>query len=848
MNNSLRLTEFKRTVENRFNVYNSIFLNLPFRKIHNTGMLIPLLFRACEEGIEAGKNPEAILDDFFATNARLENDDDKLSFMFRIIQYVERQVVLYDSIEDSSFRKMRLLSNDITLHDIVHIAENRGQLNILKSKLEDFSARLVLTAHPTQFYPPSVLEIISRLRQLIDENNLNEIEMLLQQLGLTSLMNREKPTPVDEAKNIIYYLRSVYYRAVGDLYSHIKKIIPGNGLDNPDIIKLGFWAGGDRDGNPFVTADITLEVADELRMTLMKCYYGDLKALSRKLTFPLIDELIAEIRLKVYNTMFNAGELITHEEILAPLREVRTLLVDRYNSIYLDDVESLIDKVRIFRTHFAVLDIRQDHSVHKKTIEYILKKKGIINQGADEVSADRLLSLLLTENLRVDLKDFEDGIEKETVKTIMQLGSVQKRNGEEGCCRYIISNAEDEFAVMFVYALLKWYGPDSERITFDIIPLYETMSGMKTSADTMRKLFSIPEYRKHISERKDRQTIMLGFSDGTKDGGYLKANWSIFKTKEDLTAVCGEHGIKPVFFDGRGGPPARGGGKTQRFYAAQSNRIANHEIQLTIQGQTITSIYGTEEHFSHNFEQLLVAGMTNCLSGKDNVISEDSRALIEELSEISYESYTSLKNHEMFVPYLENRSPLKYYGKAKIGSRPAKRTKAEKLDLKDLRAIPFVGSWSQIKQNVPGYYGIGTALRRLADSGRLEELKKAFQEVPFFRALILNSMMSLIKCNFGLTKYLSEDPEYGGFWKMLYDEYELSTEMTLLISGYSTLMEKEPVTRSSILIRERIVLPLLIIQQYALMKLESGDENREVYEKIIERSMYGNINANRNSA
>ena len=152
-------------------------------------------------------------------------------------------------------------------------------------------------------------------------------------------------------------------------------------------------------------------------------------------------------------------------------------------------------------------------------------------------------------------------------------------------------------------------------------------------------------------------------------------------------------------------------------------------------------------------------------------------------------------------PYLENRSPLKYYGKAKIGSRPAKRTKAEKLDLKDLRAIPFVGSWSQIKQNVPGYYGIGTALRRLADSGRLEELKKAFQEVPFFRALILNSMMSLIKCNFGLTKYLSEDPEYGGFWKMLYDEYELSTEMTLLISGYSTLMEKEPVTRSSILIR-----------------------------------------------
>ncbi len=341
---------------------------------------------------------------------------------------------------------------------------------------------------------------------------------------------------------------------------------------------------------------------------------------------------------------------------------------------------------------------------------------------------------------------------------------------------------------------------------------------------------------------------MLGFSDGTKDGGYLQANWSIFRTKENLTSVCRQFDIEAVFFDGRGGPPARGGGKTHRFYAAQGPGIANHAIQLTIQGQTITSKYGTKEHFMHNCEQLLTAGLSNRMFAGENTISDKSRKLIGSLAKISYEKYVELKNHKMFVPYLENKSTLKYYGKTNIGSRPTKRGSAKKLDLKDLRAIPFVGSWSQLKQNVPGYFGLGTALKVMVEEGKLKELKQLFKEAAYFKALVLNSMMSLLKCNFELTAYIAKDKDYNEFWNILYDEYKLSKEMTLLISGYKNLMEEDPVTRDSIRIREQLVLPLLVIQQYALQKTEQGSVDAGIYEKIVQRSLYGNINASRNSA
>lgn len=848
MNNPLILKEFKKQVQIKFNVYNSLFLNLPFRGINNIGILIPILCNVCKAGLENGKDPIEIIDSFFNIHTNLESEQEKIDFMFRVIQYVERQVVLFDSVEDAAFAALQAIDDNLSLKDYIHSADNMRNDAAIWEKLSSFSTRIVFTAHPTQFYTPSVLNIIANLKLLILKNDINGIDIMLRQLGLTSLINFKKPTPFDEAKNIIFFLSNVYYDAVTELYSNIKKNIHHSNFDNPQILTFGFWPGGDRDGNPYVNAEITNSVADELRMNLMKCYFRDVENLMDKLTFRGVEDIIVNLKNMLYQSMFDAAITINYEEIITPLFQIRDALVNSYSGLYIDELENLIDKVKIFKTHFASLDIRQNHSVHLQTVEAILKKANLIANSLGDLTKDELIEILLQKEIHAESNDFDDERVRDTIRTISMIKTIQRKNGEEGCNRYIISNSEDIYSVLFVFALLRWCCWKNDDIPVDIIPLFESMDGMSNSAGIMQELFAITEYREYISKRFNIQTVMLGFSDGTKDGGYFQANWAIYKTKENLSAICNQYGIKAIFFDGRGGPPARGGGKTHHFYASQSNRIANNAIQLTIQGQTITSKYGTKERFINNCEQLITAGLAHSLSGKENIISDESRQIIEKLALISYEKYKSLKHHPMFIPYLENKSTLKYYSEANIGSRPSKRGNKEKLELNDLRAISFVGSWSQLKQNVPGYYGVGTALYALVNEGKLEELKKLFNDVPFFKALILNSMMSLSKCYFELTAYIAKDEKYTEFWNMLYEEYKLSKQMTLLISQYSMLMAEEPISRSSIEIREQIVLPLLVIQQYALQKIEQNTPDKNNYEKIVKRSLYGNINASRNSA
>lgn len=353
-----------------------------------------------------------------------------------------------------------------------------------------------------------------------------------------------------------------------------------------------------------------------------------------------------------------------------------------------------------------------------------------------------------------------------------------------------------------------------------------------------------------------KQTIMLGFSDGTKDGGYFMANWSIYLAKEALSKLATEFGIQIAFFDGRGGPPARGGGNTHEFYASMGDTIQSDEIQLTIQGQTISSNFGTLDSSQYNLEQLLSSGIENQIfsPGKNNLSTAD-RNLMDSIAEKSYKAYQDFKAHPMFIPYLERMSTLPYYAKANIGSRPTKRGKSKSLKFEDLRAIPFVGSWSQLKQNVPGFFGLGVSLQNLIDQGQIDELKDLYKNSRFFRTLIFNSMMSLSKSFFQLTAYMKEDKEFGSFWKLIYQEYVLAKKVLLEISEFKSLMENEPAGKASIKAREEIVQPLLTIQQFALMQLQAikkdkkiGKKKIEILEAMVTRSLFGNINASRNSA
>jgi phosphoenolpyruvate carboxylase len=348
---------------------------------------------------------------------------------------------------------------------------------------------------------------------------------------------------------------------------------------------------------------------------------------------------------------------------------------------------------------------------------------------------------------------------------------------------------------------------------------------------------------------------MLGFSDGTKDGGYLMANWGIYKAKENLTTVSKQHQVEVLFFDGRGGPPSRGGGKTHKFYASMGQNISNKEIQLTVQGQTVSSSFGTVESAQFNIEQLLHAGITNELFNNRHVLmNKEEESLLQQLAEVSFAKYSEFKNHPRFTDYLSQVSPLKFYSETNIGSRPAKRTGGSKLSLKDLRAIPYVGAWAQLKQNVTGYFGVGSALKELDKQGKFEELKVLYNKSLFFKTLLDNCEMSMKKCFFPLTEFLSADPKYSEIWTVIYDEFNLTRQYILKISGKKELMSDYPVDQLSIAMRERIVLPLLTIQQFAIMNIREIDDNlinsplKETYEKLIMRSSFGIINAGRNSA
>lgn len=841
---------FTQEVHNKYLVFNTLFSRLPYDKMLKIGALMPFLHENARQGFEEGKNPKEIINSFFEQFTVIRTEKEKTDLLFRFITYVERQVVLFDSVEDAAFEKLNQPDSAGTLKSILALAKQNNKLNEVKEKLKNFRVRVVFTAHPTQFYPGSVLRIIQDLQYYISKNDINAIDLLLQQLGKTPFFNDQQPTPVQEAQSIIFYLRHVYYESVGQIQETVSKEIFGGESITP-VIELGFWPGGDRDGNPFVTAETTREIAQELRSNILKCYYNHFKSIRRRFTFKGVIPLLEQINTRLYNNMFGLDNDLTYDALIKSLEEVRNIMITRHGSMFLEELDGFILRIKLFGLHFASLDIRQDSSIHEKVLQAINEKFNISETPYQEWTHKEKVNFLASADIKIKEDDFSDSLVKDTFKTIKIIREIQAHNGEKACNRYIISNSTSVCSVLEVMALFRFCGFGEEALTIDIVPLFETIEGLHAARETMKELYEFPLYKKHLNKRKNTQTIMLGFSDGTKDGGYIKANWEIYAAKERLTNISKENDINVIFFDGRGGPPARGGGKTHQFYASQGPNIANNEIQVTIQGQTITSMYGSRPQAKFNFEQLLSAGILNDVFGdQKSVISENERKLIEELADLGGKKYLELKNHPLFIPYLENKSPLKYYGQTKIGSRPSKRNASGQLKLSDLRAIPFVGAWSQLKQNIPGFFGLGTALETVINDGRLGDLKNLYKNSLYFKTLMQNSMMSLSKTYFPLTSYMGKDPVYGEFWNILNEEHKKSVKYLLEISGQQKLMETETIASLSVNYREQIVLPLLTIQQYALqMTEETNDEELKlIYEKMVTRSLFGNINASRNSA
>lgn len=849
---------FENEVLTRFDLFKSLFLTLPFQRVKHTGTLLPFFTTHCEQGVARHATPEEIIDSFFQQYEQYIQHDDRVDLLFRIVQYIERQVVLFDAIEDSSFQAVGKSDEIGGLNSLFKLAQNDPKLKKqIVEKLKDFSVRLVLTAHPTQFYPGPVLGIINDLIEAIKANDISNIHLLLQQLGKTPFIKQQRPTPVDEAVSLAWYLENVFYKVTSGIQSKIDDELEVPSEDVKQLIELGFWPGGDRDGNPNVTVESTKKVASMLRTILFRCYYRDFRNVKRRITFRGVESYLENLQDLFYSNSFNPIDDPKDDtpEILENLKAIKGVLHSLHNGLFVELVEDLIRKVNTFGCYFTTLDIRQDSSVLRQTTNYLVEKySDVLNISLDQVTGEEKVKqsgLPFTEN-ELLYSDEAAALVKDTIGVIRLLKNIQRSGGERAAQRFIISNCQQASDILGLMQLFLWQGWQKDALSIDFVPLFETVDDLSRASEVMQTLYTNRVYADHLKRRGNKQTIMLGFSDSTKDGGYLMANWSIYNAKIELTALAREYGIDLVFFDGRGGPPARGGGKTQRFYASMGTEIENKHIQLTIQGQTISSQYGSLDTAQYNIEQLLHAGLISEIrQNQGDTLTDKQKKIIEDMAEVSHSKFLSLRNHPLFLKYLEALSPLKVLASINISSRPVKRNSDRDLRLEDLRAISFVTSWSQLKQNIPGFFGVGTALQWAEENNLWSYVRNLYENSGFFNTLIDNCMMSMTKSNFAITAYMRDDATFGEFWRTLHDEYVKTKAYLLKLSSSEVLMENYPVERASILEREKIVLPLLIIQHYAIRKLQDSNlpsDQEDAYKKLIGRTIYGVVNAGRNLA
>ncbi len=847
-------SDFNTTVGLKYQIYNSLFLGLPFDSTQQTGTHLPLLLEHCQRGLSQKLNPLEILNQFIREAYPQATAAEQCSVLFNVIQYIERQVVLFDSIEDAMFDQINDLQGEGTINHLIRRVQSEQEYLNLLNKLESFNLHLVLTAHPTQFYPRSILSIISMLAAAIKHNDLSQINDLLIQLGKTPFLKNQKPTPLDEAFSLIWYLENIFYSSITTLVCDLQCFLKKANLmlKNKKLITLGFWPGGDRDGNPNVDNNITLAVISELKKATLRCYYRDIIELSNKLTFRVTEDLLLKIANNLYKDIHSGNHFYTTPTaLLSDLEQVRDSLIRLHSGLFIEELDRVILSVELFGFHFAALDIRQDSRVHTSLVQKVLAQQNIAY--ASTMPEQEIITKLTALKTELSSSLSDDPIEQDLMESFKTILSAQKSNGTESCNRYIISNCQSALNVLEVLKLASW-STGLDNLPIDIIPLFESISDLGRAPEIMSTLYENEYYLKHLQNRGQQQIIMLGFSDGTKDGGYMAANWAIFRAKERLSQVAQSYGIKLIFFDGRGGPPARGGGNTHKFYAALGSNIENDAIHLTIQGQTISSNFGTTTSARFNIEQLLTAGVEQAVfSNQKARLTSSERDLLETLSDLSLKAYLELKHDPDILNYLQELGTLNYYGLTNISSRPTKRGSNTKLTLADLRAIPFVGTWTQLKQNVPGYYGLGSALEKLQHEGKLDDLRKLYQHNLFFKTLIDNSMQVLTKTNFELTQHCAQHPRFASLWNKIKKEYQQTTELLLKLSDSETLMANNINSRASIQIREKMVLPLLIIQQACLQNLsatqslESHFLTKEISHKLILRTMFGIINAGRNS-
>jgi phosphoenolpyruvate carboxylase len=667
--------------------------------------------------------------------------------------------------------------------------------------------------------------------------------------------------------------------------AHGREPMPRHLPPRPNL-QIGFWPGGDRDGNPFVTAQVTLEVARLLKERVVASHHAAATALSRRLTFAGVHDRMLVILERLRLTWLQAADanrdavpspafsgampFSTAQQLQDQLLQLRKVIIQDHQRLFLDQLDDFIVKVHLFGFHFASIDVRQSSDVFLKTLREIVAHAGdalplsaaeraVVTQAThcQDLSFGLLERLLERDWVWPAMLDPQlSALARDTIEVLRLVPDIQSSNGELALHRIVISHTRGPEDVLVVLLLARLVGMPPEHPRLDIVPLFESIDDLDHSQDILARLFGSPVYRAVLDHRQQRQIVMVGFSDGTKDGGYLAANWSIRQAKRRMTELGRSQGVRMVFFDGRGGPPARGGGNTHRFYRSRDANIEQWETQLTIQGQTISSNFGNADMASYHVEQLFTANIENLLSpAHAEDPPEEFLPLLGELSALSLASYRELRDDPSLLEFLAQGSPLPLFDHLTIASRPVSRRASEQVDLDNLRAIPFVATFSVLKMQISGFYGMGTALEKVIERGDEAALQRLYQQSLFFRALLDNAAMSLVKSRFDITAHLERDERLGPLWSKIRDEARRVETSILRISRQPWLLANDPMIRASIGFREEIVFPLLVIVHDAFARYNAHcrrgtqDSPEAMHaRKMALKGIAAVINATRNAA
>ncbi|OHO38425.1 phosphoenolpyruvate carboxylase [Streptococcus sp. HMSC034E12] len=788
-----------------------------------------------------------------------------------------------------------------TTIDLVSEKENAAEI------LEHLNVVPVLTAHPTQVQRTTMLDLTNHIHVLLrkyrdvrmgllnEQKWHNNLRRYIEIIMRTDMIREKKLKVTNEITNVMEYYNSSFLQAVTNLTEEYKRLAKQHGIDlkNSTPITMGMWIGGDRDGNPYVTAD-TLKKSALTQCEVIMNYY-DTKVANLYREFSLstgivkVSEAVQEMAyLSEDNSIYREKELYRRAfyYIQTKLKNTKTYFIDQikaephYHKIeefkhdllaikqsllenkgeamISGEFTELLQAVEVFGFYLASIDMRQDSSVHEVCVAELLASAGIVEHYS-ELSEDEKCHVLLNE-LLYDPRILsathakKSALLQKELEIFQTARELKDKLGDAVIKQTIISHATSVSDLLELAVMHKEVGLiDKEFARVQIVPLFETIEDLDNSYDTMKKYLSLPIAQKWIASNNNYQEIMLGYSDSNKDGGYLSSCWTLYKAQQQLTAIGDEFGIKITFFHGRGGTVGRGGGPTYEAITSQPLRSINDRIRLTEQGEVIGNKYGNKDAAYYNLEMLVSATINRMITKKKSDTSTSNRYehIMDQVVERSYQIYRDLVfGNEHFYDYFFESSPIKAISSFNIGSRPAARKTITEIG--GLRAIPWVFSWSQSRVMFPGWYGVGSSFKEFIDENPEENLaflRKMYKNWPFFQSLLSNVDMVLSKSNMNIAfeyAQLCEDKEVQEIYYTILDEWQLTKNVILAIEDYDDLLEENPYLRDSLDYRMRYFNILNYIQLELIKRQRRGELSPDE-ERLIHVTINGIATGLRNS-